>query len=142
MNYFCVCYEFHFFFSLSLLHFPRFTAPTKKTYRNPRSTMSFSNSLNISTDSRPLDFGSMGNRTSLSGNTTSSPTTFYDGTLLSPANISIGGTTTPGTSLGSDGRETNAYIQLWCYCQQCKQELIKTKQELENLRYVRSSLAI
>ena len=104
--------------------------------------MSFSNSLDISTDSRPLDFGSMGNQTSLSGNTTSSPTTFYDGTLLSPANISIGRMTTPGTSLGSDGHETNAYIQLWCYCQQREQELIKTKQELKNLRYVRSSLAI
>jgi hypothetical protein len=79
--------------------------------------------FNMPNISGPMDFGSIDNRSS---NASSSPTTFFHGSLLSPANISLGGATTPGASTGSEGRETGAYIQ------RLEQELIQAKRELDS----------
>jgi hypothetical protein len=86
--------------------------------------MSFTNMLNMPDVSGPMDFGSMDNRSSLSGNTSLSSTTFFDGSLLSPINVSLGGMTTPGTSTGSEGQGTPAYTR------RLEQELLQAKREL------------
>lgn len=124
-----------FFFSLScyvsLLH-----RDCKAFFLEPihsHTTMSFSTMLNMPDISGPTNFGLMD---SVSLNTASTPTTFFGGSLLSPATISREDISTPVTSTGSEGRENGAYIQLWRRYQQCEQELVKTKQELDCLKYV------
>lgn len=97
-------------------------------------TISFSDLLN-SNVSGIMDPGSLDHQSSLSRNTTSSPTTFFEGSLLSPANILPGGMMTPCTSSGSEGRESSAYIQPHHQHRRRELELLKTKQELESLKY-------
>ena len=100
--------------------------------------MSLSERHNMPDVSEPLDIGSIDDHSSLSQN--SSPTNFLDGCLLSPASILPGNMTTPGTSTGSEGCETSAYIQLCHRHRESEEELRKTKQELESLKYVLYSL--
>jgi hypothetical protein len=102
--------------------------------------MSFSDMLNFPDLPEPLDLSSIDDRSSLSQSATSSPTNFFDGCLLSPASILPGSMATPDTSTGSESDETCAYTQLFRQYQRCEQELLKTQQELESLRYVLSSL--
>ena len=90
--------------------------------------MSFSDMLNIPDVSVPLDFSSVDNPSSLSN--MSSPTTFFDGSLLPPASISVG-MTTPGSSTGPQGHQITAYIQLVRHYQQREREL---KRELDSLK--------
>ena len=97
--------------------------------------MSFSDLLNM--PDAPQDFMSIDNLSPLPRNViNSSPTTLFDNSLLSPASISFGARTTPGSSTGSEGRESPAYIRLWRLYQQREQEFMKTKQDYEELRYV------
>jgi hypothetical protein len=97
--------------------------------------MPFSDMLNMP-NYVSQDFASIDNLSSLSQPTGSGSTTFFDGSLLSPASISLGGRTTPSSSARVEGHEKGAYIQLWEQYQQREKELGKTKQELESLRYV------
>jgi hypothetical protein len=79
--------------------------------------MMFSSMLNMTDISGPLDFSLIGNPSSFPQNTASSLMTFFDSLLMSPANILLGGMTTPGTATGLQGHESSAYIQLWCLYQ-------------------------
>ena len=105
-----------------------------------RTAMLFSDMLDMPDVPGPLVPTSIDNCSSFFPSTASSPTNFFDGCLLSPASILPGSMTTLGTSTGLEGCETSTYIQLFCQYQQWEQELSITKQELEPLKYVSSSL--
>ena len=101
--------------------------------------MAFSNILNVPDVTESLDFcPSLMDYSCHSGNT-SSPTTLFHSSLLSPANVSHGLVMTPSTSTGSEGHETVAYMRLLCQSQQRQKEL---SGELDSLRYVSSSLLL
>ena len=91
---------------------------------------------NMSDDSGLLDFDPTNDRFSLPQDATSSSATTFGGALLSPAGITLGGVTTPGTSSGSEGHQSGAYTQLWRQYQQCERERVKLQQELEYIKYV------
>ena len=96
--------------------------------------MSLSNTFTIPNDSGLPAFGSMEDHSSLHQNAISSPTSIFDETLLSPANISFGSMTSPGASTGSEGRGPTAYTQLLGRYQQSEGEQVKLQQELDTLK--------
>jgi hypothetical protein len=111
-----------FFFSLclsyiSLLPFCEFFFNTI----HPCAAMSLSNTLNMPDACLLLDFGLMDNHSSLCQDATSSSTSFFDGTLLSSANILISTMRTPSTLTRLEGHESGTYVQLWHQYQKCKQ---------------------
>jgi hypothetical protein len=73
--------------------------------------------LNMPDVSGPADFGLLD---SVSLNTASSSMAYMGSSLLSLATIFSGDISTPGTSTGSEGRESGAYTQLWRHYQQSK----------------------
>ena len=92
--------------------------------------------------SGPMDPHSLDLQSSLSQNTTSSLTTFLEGSLLSPANILPGSMTTPRTLSGSEGCESSAYTQLYHQYRQREMELLKTREHLQYIKYILSSLTV
>src|ERR1700730_5173172 len=73
---------------------------------------------------------------SSSGNPASSPSTPFDGSLLSPANISFSDGNRTGAFIGQRGHEIDAYNKLMYRCRQMEQELIKERREHSMLKDV------
>lgn len=131
----CICYKYQimllFFHLVPTLCYNIVTSPFTTATAN----------LILKTDT-PLHKQLNINHSPLLGNhnisSESSPMTFSYCSLLSPADITFGGMTTPNTSTGSEKCKTGTYTWvLYRYKQhKLEQELIKAKQELDALKYV------